>query len=489
MALASNLSENDRKELNRSLGLPVKDLTKKLKYYSKNNYKWNEYLVDDYEIIENLKPSGSNILKIYLENGLTINIHADYFSEMQKPSFLSSIEIEKEYLMEHIGEEFPKSYVVVDLETSGKNHKKDKIIEIGAIRFDKGKEIDRLSVLVNSNVHIPDDITNLTGITNEMLNNDGIEPRDAALQLRTFLEGSIVIGHNFKAFDKYFINDLYEECLKRPFNNECIDTLYLAREKYPILQSHSLEELATMFQIDYSKAHRAVEDCMINQLVYEYLAFGKLLNPISKTNDSEYDENMDDSDDIEQMVSLDENEFVGWKKDLNNTMKSIIIKQGLPDDSILLKGNLGRKEKKITSYSICIYEPELIEDTRDSSRNTVVLRIAPTSVNSDYLKIEPKKSDIINKLSIPSDAEVRRPQKSSSYIKINSLSENLQGILEECIYDAIDNYCSKESKFACCARYKECSQKGHCVHNNQLFSAACAYKHNLENGRNFFKKD
>ena len=272
MALASKMSENDRKELNRTLGLPVKDLKKQLKYYSKNNSKWNEFLVEDYEVIETLQPSGSSILRLLLENGFQITIHADYFSEMQKPSFLSSIEVEKEHEMEHIGEEFPKSYVIVDLETSGTNHKKDKIIEIGAIRFEKGKETDRLSILVNSNVNISDDIANLTGITNEMLKNDGIDPHDAALQLKNFLEGSIVIGHNFKSFDKYFINDLYEECFNKAFTNECIDTLYLAKEKYPILPDHSLKELAGMYQIDYSKAHRAVEDCVINQLVYEYLA-------------------------------------------------------------------------------------------------------------------------------------------------------------------------------------------------------------------------
>ena len=502
MALASTLSDIERKELNRELGLPIKDISKPLKYFKHIDDNWNESIVKDYEIIDTLEPSGSKILRIVLENDASLNIHADYFAEMQKPSFISSPRTENMiYEVEPLGDSMPKSYVVVDIETTGINHNNDKIIEIGAIRYDKGKESDRLSLLVDSGRDIPDGVSNLTGITNEMLSNDGIKPIDAAKMLKEFISGSIIVGHNFDGFDKYFINDLFKEFLNVSFCNNTIDTLKMSKNKYPILSGHKLKDLAEMYRIDYSKAHRAVEDCQINHYVYEFLAFDKLLCDklpalevgIGTTNDSEFEDNegievetTDDLDNAENiLVALDDADIVGWKKELNDAMKSVIEKHHLPENSLVLRGNLGRTKKTITSYSICIYESDLIEDTNDMARNTAVVRIAKNSENSNILKIEPKKSSLFETVNIPVDAEVRKPKTSLPYMKIDGESKNLVPFLLDCIEDALDNYKSKESNFACCARYKQCSVECHCIHPNKLFSKACAYRTNLEQGKNF----
>ncbi len=502
MALASTLSDIERKELNRELGLPVKDISKPLKYFKHIGDSWNENIVKDYEIIDTLELSGSKILRIVLENDVSLNIHADYFAEMQKPSFISSSRTDNMiYDVEPLGDSMPKSYVVVDIETTGRNHKVDKIIEIGAIRYDKGKESDRLAILVNSGKDISFEITALTGITNEMISNEGIKPIDAAKMLKDFISGSIIVGHNFDAFDKYFLNDLFEECLHVSFCNNTIDTFKLSKNKYPILKGHKLEDLSLMYHIDYSKAHRAVEDCQINHYVYEFLAFDKLLYdtlPVlylekDKTDDpecayntkseAEITDDLDNSEDF--LVTLDDADIVGWKKELNDAMESIIENRHLPENSLVLRGNLGRDKKTITSYSICIYESDLIEDTNDLARNTAVVRIAKNSENSNILKIEPKKSSLFDIKQIPVDAEVRKPKTSLPYMKIDGESKNLVPFLLDCIEDALDNYKSKESNFACCARYKQCSMEGYCIHPNKLFSKACAYRTNLEQGKNF----
>ena len=53
----------------------------------------------------------------------------------------------------------------------------------------------------------------------------------------------------------------------------------------------------------------------------------------------------------------------------------------------------------------------------------------------------------------------------------------------------IDNYISKAGSFACCARYEECSDAKKCLHPNQLYSTACAYRKNLENNKIFYGKN
>lgn len=500
MALASTLSDIERKELNRELGLPVKDVNRPLKYYRNFGDCWKESEVKDYEIVDTLKPSESKILRIVLENGVSLNIHSDYFAEMQKPSFLSSSRTEnKRYEVEPLGDKMPKSYVVVDIETTGFNHVNDKIIEIGAIRYDKGKETDRLSILVNSGKKIPDTVSNLTGITNEMISNDGINPIEAAQKLKDFIDGSIIVGHNFDTFDKYFLNDLFEECLNISFCNNIVDTLKISKNKYPLFSGHKLKDLAMHYHIDYSKAHRAVEDCQINHYVYELLSFDKLLYDIlpefHSENETVYDSDFVDNTEVEAVDDLDNSEnglvelkdadIVGWMKKLNDAMKSVVERRHLPENALVLRGNLARDKKTITSYSICIYESDLIEDTNDMARNTVVLRIANVSENSNSLKIELKRSTLFEYISIPVDAEVRKPKKSLPYMKIDGESQYLVPFLLDCIDDALDNYKSKESSFACCARYKQCSSEGFCIHPNKLFSKACAYRKNLEQGKNF----
>ena len=70
---------------------------------------------------------------------------------------------------------------------------------------------------------------------------------------------------------------MYVKELNCHFSNDYIDTVYLAKKSLPDLKHYSLECLAEEYNIDYSKAHRALEDCVINHRIYEYLTFGCLL--------------------------------------------------------------------------------------------------------------------------------------------------------------------------------------------------------------------
>lgn len=337
------------------------------------------------------------------------------------------------------------AYVVVDLETTGSNHFKDVITEIGAIKYVSGEEAERFNALIKTDIKIQKKIEKLTGISNEMICIYGIEPKEACENFKEFLGDSIVVGHNFSAFDSKFLEDLYVKELNCHFPNDYIDTVYLAKKSLPDLKHYSLECLAEEYNIDYSKAHRALEDCVINHRIYEYLTFGCLLCEAS---------------------DLDE----GWRGKLLSKFGKLESEFGLMEHSFSIMANAG-KDGKISSYAICVYEPDLVEDKRDSSRNTVLAR-----VKEDVLKSNANIVEVYSKYFEKNDEKKRYDKDSDEFINC----------LIECMRFGINNYIPKAAGFACCSRYEECSDAKKCIHPNQLYAKACQYRKNLEEGNIFF---
>lgn len=499
-----SLNDKDTKELRKQLGLPT---TKDLRYFYRENVSWVEVKVINYEIVDTYQPSGTHSLMITLTDNTQVRILADYFADMQKSTFLNDVTgkndndviVKKDAVSDKnsnarsrknkVGKRIdamPTSYIVLDLETTGTNHYKDEIIEIGAIKYNNGKEVERLSLLIKTEMEIPDKVVELTGITSELLRNEGVDKNFAMLSLFDFLGEYIVVGHNIASFDSKFLDDAYQECLKCNFYNDYVDTLYIARKACPNLEHHRLGDLSELFNIDYSKAHRAIEDCIINHLVYEKLAFGNVLCECAYDEyfleDKQLQNSIDDNE-IDEMVELRDDEYSGWIEQLHKKLEEIITEKNLPHDSLILKRN-----KKETSYSICIYEPDLVEDKRSADRYTVVARIEELfwKTEPDKLKIELRNLKDIIDFEIPSDAILNENAK---WVKISKDSDNLISYLVNLVKDALDNYTSKVGSFACCARYEECSDAKRCTHPNQLYSTACAYRKNLENGKIFYGKN
>lgn len=162
-------------------------------------------------------------------------------------------------------------YVVFDLETTGTNIISDAIIEISAVKVRKGSITDTFSTLVNPERSIPYYATEVNGITDEMV--------AAAPDIKEALEGflkfigeDVLVGHNIQSFDLKFI---YREAMGLfglEIINDYIDTLYMSRSCLPQLKHHKLVDLADYFQISREGAHRALNDCMMNQKCFEALA-------------------------------------------------------------------------------------------------------------------------------------------------------------------------------------------------------------------------
>jgi DNA polymerase III epsilon subunit family exonuclease len=165
----------------------------------------------------------------------------------------------------------PKSlklqFVVVDVETTGLYAGVDEIIEIGAIIFDLTKvNHSTFNILVKPSKKIPQRITDLTGITNSMVDEEGVDLVTATTQLSEFIKDHLVVAYNMK-FDKGFLDNAYKQCgLKFENNTEC--ALELARKAFPGMDSYRLSELAEHFGFDSSGAHRALADCKLAGLIY-----------------------------------------------------------------------------------------------------------------------------------------------------------------------------------------------------------------------------
>lgn len=161
---------------------------------------------------------------------------------------------------------FPDHYTVIDIETTGLDPRFDEIIELAAIHYENDIEISRFQTLVNPENEISDFITELTGITNEMLS---VAPSIHSVlpNFRNFVGDSIIIGHNVN-FDINFIYDFSEYDSLSPFSNDFVDTMRLSRRLHKGLPNYKLSTLVSYFNIAHPVEHRALADCISTYCCY-----------------------------------------------------------------------------------------------------------------------------------------------------------------------------------------------------------------------------
>ncbi|MGE3076798.1 MAG: helicase C-terminal domain-containing protein [Dehalococcoidia bacterium] len=153
-------------------------------------------------------------------------------------------------------------YVAIDLETTGLDPERDRIIEVGATRFDlDGKELETLSYVVNPGREVPAFIERFTGVTNEMTAR-GPKLASVRPELERFVGKSIVVGHNV-GFD---LNYLRKEGVQ--LTAKAVDTAGLARYLLPTLQGHGLMEVAGALGIEAGDHHRALSDARTAAAVF-----------------------------------------------------------------------------------------------------------------------------------------------------------------------------------------------------------------------------
>ncbi|WJG10327.1 exonuclease domain-containing protein [Aliiglaciecola sp. LCG003] len=148
-------------------------------------------------------------------------------------------------------------YAVVDIETTGGRANGHRITEIGIAKVVGGKVIDTWQTLLNPQRHIPHKITQLTGISNDMVADAPLFV-EVADKLRDYLSDCVFVAHNVN-FDYGFIRTEFER-LEQNFRMPKLCTVREMRKAVPGLPSYSLANLTRHFDIDMTQHHRALSD-------------------------------------------------------------------------------------------------------------------------------------------------------------------------------------------------------------------------------------
>ena len=153
------------------------------------------------------------------------------------------------------------SIVSIDIETTGLDNVRDSIIEIGAVRFNGHRVEDEWSKLINPNRHIPENITNLTGIDDAMVR-QAPHLQDVINDLAEFVGESPVLGQNVR-FDLGFLQKQRILLL-----NKVLDTYEMASVLLPRASRYNLGALGQLLGIPLPATHRALDDARVTHGVY-----------------------------------------------------------------------------------------------------------------------------------------------------------------------------------------------------------------------------
>ena len=157
-------------------------------------------------------------------------------------------------------------FTAFDTETTGLNPEEEKILEIGAVSFDRLGIRARYNVLINPQRKILPEITRVNGIDDAMVSGKPVFAENAGHFL-DFIKGSVLIAHN-APFDLGFVNTELSRINLPPLQNETADTLKLSRDMLPDLGKYNLQFLAKYFEINVVNAHRAEDDARVCMEVF-----------------------------------------------------------------------------------------------------------------------------------------------------------------------------------------------------------------------------
>lgn len=166
--------------------------------------------------------------------------------------------------------QYISDYVVFDLETTGVSITSDAVVEISAVKARDGSVVEEFSTLVNPGRPMPMSASLVNGITDKML--EGAPAFEEALaEFLEFAGDNVLVGHNIHTFDMKFIYRDAHAFYGRIPDNDYVDTLVLARQYLSGLSHYRLADLAEHYGLSSEGAHRALNDCYMNQRVFEAL--------------------------------------------------------------------------------------------------------------------------------------------------------------------------------------------------------------------------
>lgn len=164
------------------------------------------------------------------------------------------------------------NFTAIDTETTGLSWSKCEVIEVGAVRFRDWKPVETYNTLVKPHGSIPSVISELTGITHDMVK-DKPYFEDVVDAFMAFLGEDDIVGHNL-SFDLNFLSACGAPMYTSGFT--FLDTLKLSRERFVKgvdIENHRLCTMCSYYGIEIEHSHRASDDALASGVL-----FGKLIN-------------------------------------------------------------------------------------------------------------------------------------------------------------------------------------------------------------------
>lgn len=158
------------------------------------------------------------------------------------------------------------NYIALDLETTGLNPARDRIIEIGMARIENGNVVKSYDRLIDPGVVLAERITELTGITNDMLKGKPVISEVIA-EILEFIGDTPILGHNI-IFDYSFLKKAAVNA-GLTIQGKGIDTLKIARRVVPETEHKNLDYLCAYYQIDPGHSHRALDDALSASALFQ----------------------------------------------------------------------------------------------------------------------------------------------------------------------------------------------------------------------------
>lgn len=169
-----------------------------------------------------------------------------------------------------------KTIVIFDIETTGLNEMKDKIIEIAAVKIN-GSQHEIFHRLIKIDMKLAPSIINLTGITDQLLKNGGVSIDKAIKDFKIFINTYPLIGYNIN-FDMKFINTYLKSMNQSVLNNKILDLMKIVKKENMYLNNYKLGTVLKSYDIMDEVKHRSMEDVVL------YLKLMSKLNKFAEFN-------------------------------------------------------------------------------------------------------------------------------------------------------------------------------------------------------------
>jgi DNA polymerase III epsilon subunit family exonuclease len=157
-------------------------------------------------------------------------------------------------------EENKEIEVVIDVETTGLDYTRERIIEFAGVKLVNGKVKEKFETLINAKQHIRKSSQAVHGISEEDLA-DAPTEEEIFPKIFEFIGDAPVVAHN-AIFDYSFLNRTSKRLFDKPFENNYVDTQMMFKEVYPQYESCGLDTMATVFGASNKKRHRDMGDAM-----------------------------------------------------------------------------------------------------------------------------------------------------------------------------------------------------------------------------------